>query len=322
MSIRLTAICALVVLSFHLFVGCTNRGEPPDDTHTVNVDKVNTHTVNADDIVDIHTVNVHDDVLVMAASSLVNVLDMMQASGNVAGKIYARGIDAQGKSSVAKPLFTSIVAGSSTLVAQLAAGLEADILITADGNTMKQAVLKGYVQGEPMMIASNHLVLATVVGNPGDVSQLTDLEQQHLLVGLCDSEVPCGALAGLLLNDANVQANADTLERSARSLASRLVLGELDAGLIYLTDALALNLPFVCTPDMPEHINRYYIASVAAEPSSSVLNVISEFTAIDGSGAEALRINGFSTESTQTDSIKAESHYTQTDSIKTHGCVQ
>lgn len=311
MSTHLTALCALVVLLFHLFAGCTNRGESPDSMNTVNVD-----TVNVDD---------EDKVLVMAASSLVNVLEMMQASGKVdAHAVDTHAVDAQGKLSAAKPLFTSIVAGSSTLVAQLAAGLEADILITADGNTMQQAVSKGYVQGEPVMIASNHLVLATTAGNPGDVSQLADLEQQHLLIGLCDNKVPCGALAELLLNDANVQANADTLERSARSLASRLVLGELDVGLIYLTDALALNLPFVCTPEMQEHINRYYIASVSAEPSSSVSKVISEFTAIDGSGVEALRINGFYKEAIQkeSESMQIESHSTQSESIQQHGCVQ
>ena len=81
----------------------------------------------------------------MAASSLADVI----------GTVF------EGRESV-----TPVIAGSSTLVAQLAAGADADVLITANAATMEHAVSHGSVHGEPVLIALNTLVLATRAGNP------------------------------------------------------------------------------------------------------------------------------------------------------------
>jgi len=67
-----------------------------------------------------------DGVVVMAASSLSDVLEAVL----------------EGRESV-----TPVFAASSTLVAQLAAGAEADVLITADAATMDRAVAEGSVRG-------------------------------------------------------------------------------------------------------------------------------------------------------------------------------
>ena len=64
----------------------------------------------------------------MAASSLTDVIEIVF----------------EGRDSV-----TSVIAGSSTLVAQLAAGAEADVLITANATTMERAVSEGSSRGSP-----------------------------------------------------------------------------------------------------------------------------------------------------------------------------
>ena len=102
------------------------------------------------------------------------------------------------------PGVVAVVAGSSTLLAQLAAGADADVLITADAATMDRAAAEGLVQGAPVVIAANALVLATAAGNPGHVTGLGDLARGDLLVGLCAVEVPCGALAQRALEGAGV----------------------------------------------------------------------------------------------------------------------
>ena len=211
------------------------------------------------------------DVVVMAASSLTEVVEIVF----------------EGRDNV-----TTVIAGSSALVAQLAAGAEADILMTANAVTMQRAVSEGSVRGKPVLIALNNLVLATPADNPGGVTGLADLARSGLLVGLCAPEVPCGALANQALSEARVTPSADTLESSVRALAAKISLGELDAGLVYATDAKAAGLATVEAPELSDHLNGYYIASVSAEPPPEVQAMIDDFT-MGGDGAKALFAYGF-----------------------------
>lgn len=212
------------------------------------------------------------EVVVMAASSLTEVVEIVF----------------EGRENV-----TTVIAGSSALVAQLAAGAEADVLMTANATTMERAVSEGSVRGEPALIAANSLVLATAAGNPAGVTGLADLARGDLLIGLCAVEVPCGALAQRALSKAHVTPSADTLEPSVRALAAKISLGELDAGLVYATDARASGLATVDAPELRNHCNGYFIASVSAEPAPEVQAVINDFTGLGSTGAKALYAYGF-----------------------------
>ena len=191
------------------------------------------------------------------------------------------------------PGVTVVLAGSSTLVAQLAAGARADVLITADEAAMQRAVDDGLIAGEPVAIATNSMVIATAPGNPGRVSGLEDLARAELLVGLCAVEVPCGALAVRILGENAVTASVDSLENSVRALTTKLSLGELDAGLIYRTDAAAAGLRTVDADGLDGHVNRYLIAPVSTTPSPPVQALIDAFTEAQGAGARALTAHGF-----------------------------
>lgn len=212
------------------------------------------------------------DLVVMAASSLTDVIETVF----------------EGREGV-----TPVIAGSSTLVAQLAAGADADVLITADAATMDRATADGSVRGKPVLIATNALVLATAPGNPGHVTGLTDLARPDLLVGLCSAEVPCGALARQALDGAQIAPSVDTLELSVRALAAKLSLGELDAGLVYSTDADLADLPVVDAPELAGHVSRYYIAPVSADPEPEVREVVDDFADPGRPGARALSAYGF-----------------------------
>ena len=211
------------------------------------------------------------EVVVMAASSLTDVMELVFGDS---------------------PNVIPVLSGSSTLVAQLAAGAEADVLITANAATMDRAVSEGSVQGEPVVIAMNTLVLATAPGNPGHVVGLADLARDDLLVGLCADEVPCGTLALEALGEAGITPAVDTFESNVRALAAKLALGELDASLIYSTDAARAGLVTVDAPELPDHVNRYHIASVSAEPPTEVREVIGEFFG-GNTGYKALHAHGF-----------------------------
>ena len=131
-----------------------------------------------------------------------------------------------------------VIGGSSALAQQLIAGAPADLYAAADDETMSTAREVGVVL-DPVAFARNSLALAVPAGNPGGVVGLDDLARPELLVALCASEVPCGRAADRLLRDNGVTPAVDTRESDVRAVLTKIAFGEVDAGLVYETDALA-----------------------------------------------------------------------------------
>ena len=132
-------------------------------------------------------------------------------------------------------------AASSELVAQVQAGAPADVLATANATTMATVVDAGLAQG-PQVFATNRLQIAVPPDDPGDVDELADLAagaQPDRLVALCAAEVPCGAAAAQVFAAAGLSPGADTYEQDVRAVLTRVVLGEVDAGLVYASDVVA-----------------------------------------------------------------------------------
>jgi molybdate transport system substrate-binding protein len=169
-----------------------------------------------------------------------------------------------------------IVAGSSRLVRQLADGAEADLLITADAETMSDAIDRQLVRGEAVTIAANRLVVAVAPGNPGDVDELDDLLDPSLLVGICATEVPCGRLAARAQERLGMSIPVDTEEPNVRSLALKIKGGELDAGLVYATDAEDLGLDTIGEAQLDGFVTEYRAASVNGAPSEIIDFLLSD----------------------------------------------
>lgn len=207
-----------------------------------------------------------DQVVVMAASSLVDVL------GAINNDAISAGADSPPVHILAS------YAGSSALVAQLRDGAPADVLITASRATMETAISDGSVAGKPSLMATNHLVLAVAHGNPGNISSLTDLSDPSKVIGLCAPEVPCGALAARALDALGITAAVDTFEPNVRSLANKIQLGEIDAGLVYRTDAMSLDLEMIDTPELDRFSTEYLVASISAQPPAPVADFVKILT--------------------------------------------
>jgi molybdate transport system substrate-binding protein len=143
-------------------------------------------------------------------------------------------------------------------------------LITADAETMDHAVDDGLVTGDPIVIARNRLVLALAPGNPGGITGLDDLVDTDLLLGVCAVEVPCGRLAARAREESRVQLAIDTEEPNVRSLALKIARGELDAGLIYATDASDLGLATLDEGSLDGFETEYLAVSVSGEPSTII----------------------------------------------------
>ncbi|MEO0492623.1 MAG: substrate-binding domain-containing protein [Actinomycetota bacterium] len=194
-----------------------------------------------------------DPALVFAPSSFAPLEDTIDAA------LEAEGIDA----------VDWVFAGSQSLVAQVADGAPVDVLITADRVSFEAAIAAGFDgAGGRLTIATNHLVLAVAPGNPGEVGALADLGDPDRLIGLCAVEVPCGRLAADALDSVGVGVvpSVDTRETSVRALTTKIASGELDAGLIYRSDAIAAVLEVVDESALAHVITVYQIAW-AADPA-------------------------------------------------------
>ena len=129
------------------------------------------------------------------------------------------------------------IGGSSALREQILAGAPVDVFASADANSMAGVSAAGLTAVPPITFAQNRLQIAVPRGNPA-VASLSDFARPELLIGLCAQQAPCGTLARELLTVHGVDADVDTNEPDVRALRTKLVAGELDAGLVYLTDVI------------------------------------------------------------------------------------
>lgn len=124
--------------------------------------------------------------------------------------------------------------GSSGLAVQLSEGAPADVFAAASPSAMN-AANRG---GEPIVFATNVLQIAVPAGNPGGVSGLADFANPDLAIALCEVEVPCGGGAAKLFDASGITPSVDTYEQDVKAVLTKIALGEVDAGVVYVTDVV------------------------------------------------------------------------------------
>jgi molybdate transport system substrate-binding protein len=126
---------------------------------------------------------------------------------------------------------------SSTLVGQIQNGAKADVMATADEESMQPLVDKGDVKGAPTTFGTNQLIVVTPKDNPGHVTGLDSLSKVNFVV--CDPSAPCGNASKQILASAGITAKPKSLEENVKSVLAKVTSGAADAGLVYVTDAKA-----------------------------------------------------------------------------------
>lgn len=156
---------------------------------------------------------------------------------------------------------------SSQLAIQVSQGAPADVIALASPTPMRQAVTSGGVAvGSPQVFARNKLQVVVPADNPGQISTVNDLARPGVTVALCQQQVPCGVLAAHVLSQTQVNARVVTQEADVKAVLSKVQLGEVDAGLVYVSDVRAAG-PRVRGVDIPAEANAgtdYLIAPVIA----------------------------------------------------------
>ncbi|MCT2086228.1 molybdate ABC transporter substrate-binding protein [Microbacterium enclense] len=157
--------------------------------------------------------------------------------------------------------------GSRTLATQIQQGAPADVFASADEKSMAGI---GDLALDPRVFAANTLVIAVPAGNPGAVAGLADLALVPTV--LCASEVPCGAAAATLLQNAGVSVTPVSAEQNVTAVLTKVAAGDAQAGLVYATDVAGRDDVDGVVPDGADAVvNRYPITPVrdAANPSAA-----------------------------------------------------
>lgn len=184
-------------------------------------------------------------------------------------------------------------AGSSRLAQQINEGAPADVFASADPENMQTVTGAGNGRGSPTVFTRNQLVITVPPDNPAGIATLADLAEPGVKVALCAEQVPCGAAAATALDAGGVDLTPVTLEQDVRATLSKVTLGEVDAALVYRTDAAAFSdVQAIEFPESASAINEYPIIVLAGAANQPAADAFVDYV-LSEPGQQALTDAGF-----------------------------
>ena len=186
------------------------------------------------------------------------------------------------------------LSGSSALREQILGGAPVDVFASANRSNMDQVIDAGLVEGAAPVFVRNLLQIAVPAGNPAGVSGLPDFARDDLLLGLCADAVPCGDFGRQALESAGITPAVDTNEPDVRALLTKIEVGELDAGIVYVTDVASTSgrVEGIAIPGAQNVVVEYPIAALTDAPNPVAAQAFVSFV-LSEPGQQILRRFGF-----------------------------
>jgi molybdate transport system substrate-binding protein len=188
-------------------------------------------------------------------------------------------------------------AGSQTLLTQLEQGAVADVFASANQSEMNTLVTDNLVAANSSQIfLTNSLLVILPANNPANIQTLQDLARPGMKLVLGDTTVPAGKYARQILSNLDknqafapdfstqVLANVVSNETDVKLVVAKVQLGEADAGIVYVSDAVAApDLKTIEIPTTDNVIAKYPIAVLnnALQPDLAA-NLIAYVLSSDG----------------------------------------
>jgi molybdate transport system substrate-binding protein len=156
--------------------------------------------------------------------------------------------------------------GSNTLALQIREGAPADVFASAAPDFTQELFAAGLVE-KPRFLAFNRLVVIVPRSDPADIDSVYDLNRDGIKLVVAGPRVPVGSYTRTALRDLGLTSalkNIVSEEQDVKDVVGKVVLGQADAGVVYVTDArvasselITIRIPAFAQPKV-----RYEIAVV------------------------------------------------------------
>lgn len=176
------------------------------------------------------------ELTIYAASSLKAALDRVVA-------VYARA-----QPGVALTVSTDSSAALETKIEQ---GAPADLFLSADTANALKLWTGGFANAAPKVFATNKLTIIVPGGNPAFIESAADLAKPGIRIVAAGDSVPIAKYAKLVVQGlgflpgysstfaSDYARNVVTKVDSVAAVVAQVELGQADAGIVYVTDAIA-----------------------------------------------------------------------------------
>jgi molybdate transport system substrate-binding protein len=182
---------------------------------------------------------------------------------------------------------------SSALAQQINAGAPADVFASAAGKNMQQVISAGGAAGSTNFV-KNVMEIAVPPNNPAGITQLSDLAKPGVKVALCQAQVPCGATAQQVFTRAGITVKPVTEEADVKSTLTKVETGEVDAGVVYVTDVRAAGgkVKGIPIPDAVNAATEYPIAVLGKAGNPATARAFVDYV-LSAAGQAVLAADGF-----------------------------
>ena len=187
-------------------------------------------------------------------------------------------------------------AGSDELATQIREGAEADVYAAASPHHPDELHDEGLVE-EPLVFASNRLVIVVPADNPAGIDSLDDVGRGGVRLVIGAEGVPIGDYTRTALAEAgrtDVLRQVVSEEEDVKGILGKVRLGEADAGFVYATDARAAG-EAVRVIELPRSVRvqvRYPVAIVRSTKRPEEAEAFVELL-LSARGQAVLREAGF-----------------------------
>jgi molybdate transport system substrate-binding protein len=197
--------------------------------------------------------------------------------------------------------------GTQALTTQIENGAYADVFISASPKYTTELTKGGYfADGTVKTLTTNYVIVILPNDNPADIRTLADLAKPGVKIARAAKTVPVGiatdaALANLATStygqdwNNSVSANTVTYETSEPAVATKVALGEVDAGFVYESTATAAKPGTYISVTIPKKDNYLQIYGIAVMKESTGKGAATDFEnfILSDAGQQILKEYGF-----------------------------
>jgi molybdate transport system substrate-binding protein len=302
----LSIVCALLILTA-LFAGCTTTTPQPAATPVATAAPVETviSTPASTSVAPVKTTTAavtatpapvytpsEKTLVVFTAASLKGASGKL---GTEFSKVY--------------PGHTAIfnLDGTQALKTQVENGAYADVFISASNTYTNTLKTEGYfIDSSVKPLTFNYVIVILPALNPGNIKNLADLAKPGLKIAMAAYSVPVGTASyAVLANLAkstysqdwnkSVFKNVVTYETSEPGVATKVSLGEVDAGVVYESTynaAPAGTLTAITIPKADNYLQTYTIGILKQTENSGSAEMFENFM-LSSIGQQILKDYGF-----------------------------